>query len=81
MRSKSNKINILLLNCGSSSLKYKIISMPGEEELVSGEAERVGIKTQDKSFITHIVLGKKKVIEAQMQDHSIALKKILDLID
>jgi acetate kinase len=81
MRSKRSKINILVLNCGSSSLKYKIISMPGEEELVSGEAERVGIKTQDTSVITHTVLGKKKVIEVELKDHSLALKKILDLIN
>jgi acetate kinase len=81
MKYKKNKINILALNCGSSSLKYKIISMPGEEELVQGEAERVGIKTQDTSLITHFVLGKKKVIEVELQDHSVALKKILDLIN
>jgi acetate kinase len=80
MKSKKNKINILVLNCGSSSLKYKIISMPGEEELVQGEAERVGIKTQDNSLITHVVLGKKRTLEVKLQDHSVALNKILDLL-
>ncbi len=80
MRSKGNKANILVLNCGSSSLKYKIIRMPQGEEIVYGEAERVGIKTQESSVITHTALGRKKVIEVELKDHSLALKKILELI-
>ncbi|MFA6079093.1 MAG: acetate/propionate family kinase [Candidatus Omnitrophota bacterium] len=80
MRSKDKKMRILVLNCGSSSLKYKIIEMPGGKELVWGEAERVGIKTQGLSVITHSCLGKKRVIETALADHSQALKKALDLI-
>jgi len=59
MRSKGKNVNILVLNCGSSSLKYRIISMPEEECLVEGEAERLGIKTQEDSLLTHTALGKK----------------------
>lgn len=80
MRSKKRKYNILVLNCGSSSLKYKIISMPDEAELVRGEAERVGIKTQGVSVITHFAHGKKTVVETPLTDHSAALKKALELI-
>jgi acetate kinase len=79
MKSKK-QINILVLNCGSSSLKYKIIKMPDGVEIVRGEAERVGAKTQGTSIITHFVFDKKRVIEAQLVDHSAALKKILELI-
>lgn len=80
MRSKRPNVKILVLNCGSSSLKYKILSMPDGEELVQGEAERVGIKTRGVSIITHSVLGKKRVMEASLPDHSAALKKALELI-
>ncbi len=54
--------------------------MPQGEEIVYGEAERVGIKTQESSVITHTALGRKKVIEVELKDHSLALKKILELI-
>ncbi len=80
MRSKGKNVNILVLNCGSSSLKYRIISMPEEECLVEGEAERLGIKTQEDSLITHTALGKKRLVKAKLADHSAALKKILELI-
>lgn len=80
MKSKENKSNILVLNCGSSSLKYKLIRMPGEEALVSGAAERLGIKTAGVSVITHVSGGKKKKIEASLSGHSEALGKILGLI-
>lgn len=73
-------MNILVLNCGSSSLKYKIIRMPDGAELVCGEAERVGIKTRGKSRITHSVLGAERVLEAPLADHSVALKEALGLI-
>jgi len=79
MKSKK-KVNILVLNCGSSSLKYKIIRMPDEVEIMRGEAERVGTKSQEASIITHVVFGKKRVVEVPLADHSAALKKILELI-
>ncbi|MDD5504594.1 MAG: acetate/propionate family kinase [Candidatus Omnitrophica bacterium] len=80
MRFKKNTVNILVLNCGSSSLKYKIIKMPGGTELVRGEAERVGIKTQGVSRITHFSCGKKTVVEVPLANHAAALKKSLELI-
>jgi len=54
--------------------------MPEGIEIVRGEAERVGTKTQESSIITHFVLGKKRVIQATLTDHSEALKKVLELI-
>ncbi|MFA6142523.1 MAG: acetate/propionate family kinase [Candidatus Omnitrophota bacterium] len=79
MKSK-RQINILVLNCGSSSLKYKIIRMPDGVEIVRGEAERVGTKSQETPVITHFVFGKKIVVETSLADHSAALKKVLELI-
>ena len=74
------EVNILVLNCGSSSLKYKIIKMPDGIEVVRGEAERVGTKTREPSIVTHFVFGIKKVVRAPLPDHSAALKKALELI-
>jgi acetate kinase len=80
MKYKGKTINILVLNCGSSSLKYKIINMPQEKTLVQGEAERVGIKTQETSVITHVACGRKIIIKTLLPDHSTALKSVLKLI-
>ncbi len=80
MKYKKPNVNILVVNCGSSSLKYKLISMPQERELISGEAERVGIKTQNQSVIKHFVLGKERVLTLELVDHPAAFKKIIELI-
>ena len=79
MRSK-RQVNILVLNCGSSSLKYKILKMPDGIEIVRGEAERVGTKSREASIVTHFVFGKKRVVETPLADHSAALRKVLELI-
>ena len=47
-------MKILVLNCGSSSLKYQLINMENEEVIAKGNYERIGI---DKSFVTHKVNG------------------------
>ena len=49
-------MKILVLNCGSSSLKYQLINMETEEVLASGKYERIG---EDEAFITHKVNGQK----------------------
>lgn len=79
MKSKK-KINILVLNCGSSSLKYQIIRMPDGAEIVRGEAQRVGPKTKESSLVTHFVFGRKRVVEMPLADHSAALTQALALI-
>jgi len=53
---KYNKMKILVLNCGSSSLKYQLINMETEEVMASGKYERIG---EDEAFITHKVNGQK----------------------
>ena len=77
---KSEDLNVLVLNCGSSSLKYKIIKMPEEKEILWGEAERIGIKTAGKPFITHVTGTKKRVIEADLSSLDDAFSKALELI-
>ena len=71
-------MNIFVINCGSSSLKYQLINMENEEVLAKGLAERIGI---DGSRIKHKPTGKEdKVIEMPMPDHKVALEIILDAL-
>ena len=66
---------ILVLNAGSSSLKYQVIDMENEEVLVKGLCERIGI---DGGIITHKVNGQKIVSNIEMADHTFALNKVLE---
>ncbi|MBP3502208.1 MAG: acetate kinase [Clostridia bacterium] len=67
-------MKILVLNCGSSSLKYQLINMENEEVIAKGNYERIGI---DKSFVTHKVNGEKYVIENSAPTHKEALEFII----
>lgn len=71
-------MNILVLNCGSSSLKYQLINMDDESVLAKGLVERIGI---EGSILTHRPTGKDKyVVEQPMKDHNIAVKLVLDAL-
>ena len=71
-------MNILVINCGSSSLKYQLIDMDGELVLAKGLVERIGI---EGSRIKHETTGKDKVtIEEPMEDHKRALELVLNAI-
>ena len=63
-------MKILVLNCGSSSLKYQLINMDNEEVIASGKYERIGEK---EAFITHKACGKKVTIEHEAYDHTEAI--------
>ena len=73
-------MKILVLNCGSSSLKYQLIEMADESVLAKGLVERIGI---EGSKLTHEVAGRAKhVIQTPMESHTIAVKLVLNaLID
>ena len=73
-------MKILVINCGSSSLKYQLIDMDTETSLVQGLVERIGI---DGSILTQKVEGKEKyIIQEDMVDHKVAIKHVLNaLID
>ena len=71
-------MNIYVLNCGSSSLKYLLINMEDESVIAKGLVERIGI---DGSILTHKRSGKDKyVVETPMKDHNIAVKLVLDAL-
>ena len=63
-------MKILVLNCGSSSLKYQLINMETEEVLASGKYERIG---EDEAFITHKVNGQKIEIKHHAKTHEEAV--------
>ena len=63
-------MKILVLNCGSSSLKYQLINMENDEVLASGKYERIGEK---EAFITHKALGKKIRIDHEAYNHTEAI--------
>lgn len=71
-------MNILVINCGSSSLKYQLIDMREETVLAKGLVERIGI---EGSKIKHDTTGKERVIiEEPMKDHKRALELVLNAI-
>ena len=63
-------MKILVLNCGSSSLKYQLINMETEEVLASGKYERIGV---DEAFITHKVNDNKIEIKHPAKTHEEAI--------
>ena len=68
----------LVINCGSSSLKYQLIDMNTENSLVQGLVERIGI---EGSILTQKVEGKDKyVIEENMPSHKDAIKLVLEAL-
>ena len=69
-------MNILVINCGSSSLKYQLIDMDRKEVLAKGLAERIGI---EGGRVKYEATGKDEiVIEEMLADHKAALKIVLD---
>lgn len=73
-------MKVLVVNCGSSSIKYQLFNMADESVLAKGLVERIGMQG---SVLTHQPEGKEKaVITADIKDHSIGIKLVLDaLID
>ncbi|MBR1654089.1 MAG: acetate kinase [Clostridia bacterium] len=67
-------MKVLVLNSGSSSLKYQLIDMENEEVIAKGNYERIG---DPKAFITHKVNGEKYVIENFVPSHKEALEFII----
>ena len=71
-------MKVLVINCGSSSLKYQLIDSDTEDVLAKGLVERIGI---EGSVLTHRPAGKDKVvIETPMEDHNIAVKLVIDAL-
>jgi acetate kinase len=71
-------MKILVLNCGSSSVKYKLLDMTTHEELGSGGVEKLGMKG---SFLKHTRKdGQKVILEGEILEHQVAVEYILGVL-
>lgn len=68
-------MKILVLNCGSSSLKYQVIDMDTRNPIAKGLVERIGL---EGSVLTHVTgSGKKEVIKTEIKNHTKAIELVL----
>ncbi len=70
-------MNILVINCGSSSLKFQLINAETENVLAKGLCERIGI---DGRLVYQPASGEKEVTEAAMPGHKEAIQMVLDAL-
>lgn len=71
-------MNVLIINCGSSSLKFQLINANTEELIAKGLCERIGI---DGSRMVYSPVGReKKTIEMSLQNHTDAISQVLKLL-
>ena len=70
-------MKILVINCGSSSLKYQLIDMTDESVLCKGLCERIGI---EGSKITHQAHGGKWSVEVPFPTHTEAFMKVVEMM-
>ena len=71
-------MNILVLNCGSSSVKYKLIEIKENKILAEGGVEKIGLPDAFIKF--KLADGSKKTVDLDITDHQGAIKSILDTI-
>ncbi len=70
-------MNVLVINCGSSSLKYQVIDSDSEKVLAKGLCERIGI---DGRLVYQPAGGEKEVTDAPMPTHKEAVSMVLDAL-
>ena len=75
---KTEKMKILVLNCGSSSVKYKLFDMNERKVVGSGGVEKIGMKG---SFLKHTREdGEKVILEGEVLEHQVAIEYILGVL-
>ncbi|MCI5621854.1 MAG: acetate kinase [Lachnospiraceae bacterium] len=70
-------MNVLVINCGSSSLKYQLINSDTEAVLAKGLCERIGI---DGRLVYQLAGGEKEITESPMPTHKEAIQMVLDAL-
>lgn len=71
-------MKILVLNCGSSSIKYKLFEMADRSVIAQGGVEKIGLKDSFLKFTKPN--GEKKVIEKEMPEHTVGVELILNTL-
>lgn len=71
-------MKVLVLNCGSSSIKYQFFDTEKKDVLAKGLVERIGMSS---AVLTHVPLGKEKIkIVGEILDHSIAIEYVIAVL-
>lgn len=70
-------MNVLVINCGSSSLKYQLLNSDTEDVLAKGICERIGI---DGRIVYQPAGGDKEIIESPMPDHTNAVALVIKML-
>lgn len=70
-------MNVLVVNAGSSSLKYQLLNTDTREVFAKGNCERIGI---DGSFIGHEEMGVKGKLEVALPDHKTAISHVFEIL-
>ena len=71
-------MKVLVLNCGSSSIKYKLFDMKNKEVIAQGGIEKIGLKG---SFLKlTLPNGEKKVLEKDIPEHTVGVEFILNTL-
>ena len=71
-------MKVLVLNCGSSSIKYKLFEMADHSVLAQGGVEKIGLP--DSFLQVKLPNGEKVVIEKEMPEHTVGIQLILDTL-
>lgn len=71
-------MKILVLNCGSSSIKYKLFNMDNNEVIAQGGIEKIGMAGSFLKLTTQS--GEKKVIEKEIPEHTVGVKFIFEIL-
>ncbi|MCD8183672.1 MAG: acetate kinase [Bacteroides sp.] len=71
-------MKVLVLNCGSSSIKYKLFDMTGKEVIAQGGIEKIGLK--DSFLKLTLPSGEKKILEKDIPEHTVGVEFILNTL-
>lgn len=71
-------MKILIINCGSSSLKYKLIDMANEKDIIEGIVERIGL--DQSRLVQKNELREKYIVEKEIKDHKEAIDIVLNTL-
>lgn len=71
-------MKVLVLNCGSSSIKYKLFDMDHKEVIAQGGIEKIGLQGSFLKFT--LPNGEKKVLEKDIPEHTVGVEFILDTL-
>ena len=70
-------MKVLVVNAGSSSLKYQLLDMTNESVIAKGNCEKIGLPT---SFVSIKINGKEKVLNVKLDNHEQAMENVIKLL-